>query len=148
MNEKEILDNAPDDNWTHVSDNNVYYWNKPDGLPHVWWARGEEWIDSPVHHFLRSRKDIERIVELEAQSQWISVEDRLPESDDTYICLDIPAQYKALFERGKFIPATEDIFGCMFENGKFAEISFSGGDIDVPVTHWMPLPAPPSGGEL
>jgi hypothetical protein len=64
------------------------------------------------------------------QSEWISVEDRLPEERDCYIVWD--SQYDSAFQ------ATFDVdyqeFISSFDKEKFK---------DACVTHWRPLPAPP-----
>ncbi len=66
MNNKQILDNAPE-GATHVSDNGVYYFmNYPVAMNY--WTRGQEWVESGgIHHLCRALADLRRIVELEAQ---------------------------------------------------------------------------------
>lgn len=72
MTNQEILDNAPCDDWTHVDDSGVYYrhvesieWDvfmSPDSGS-CWRRMPNGCIECPAS--IRSRKDIERIVELE-----------------------------------------------------------------------------------
>lgn len=62
-------------------------------------------------------------------SEWISVEDRLPEGD----CLVI-------------VEAMERISLSMHTAGYHSNINIIGGRFEFdmpPVTHWMPLPEPP-----
>lgn len=67
--------------------------------------------------------------------QWISVEDRLPTVEP------------------------KDLSECATDNGKYFLVCFEGGYVDIcafwargnkfgdeGVTHWMPLPEPPEGG--
>lgn len=66
-------------------------------------------------------------------SEWIDVNERLPESDGNYLCAmrdDIAEPFVVIhrFYRGKFI--MEQWF---VEN------------VGRAVTHWMPLPEPPKG---
>lgn len=62
-----------------------------------------------------------------AQSEWISVKDRLPEND-TYVL--------AVTSRGLVISDRV----CDYGRGK----EWVSGHSDNPITHWQPLPAPPT----
>lgn len=61
-----------------------------------------------------------------AQPKWISVEERLPDKDGTYIIL-VP------MSNGPFVDADQYTIG----NGWYEWGNDSG------ITHWMPLPEPP-----
>ena len=63
--------------------------------------------------------------------QWISVDDRLPEEDDYYLC----CIKSSLFPDRVYI----DILEC--DKGSFEE----GHIYTDTVTHWMLLPEPPKG---
>jgi hypothetical protein len=66
-----------------------------------------------------------RIAELEAQSQWVSVEDRLPEIADSVLLFHPDwALEVSRFRRG-------------------AEYPLHIGLCEDSATHWMPLPTPP-----
>ena len=61
--------------------------------------------------------------------QWISVEDRLPDDDKLYlIIIDYPQ---------------DDILLSYYD---VANSQFYAEDYTVGVTHWMPLPEPPTSG--
>ena len=66
MNNKQILDNAPE-GATHVSDNGVYYFmNYPVAMNY--WTRGQEWVESGgIHHLCRSLSEISEIESLREQ---------------------------------------------------------------------------------
>ena len=63
--------------------------------------------------------------------EWISVDDRLPEEDDYYLC----CIKSSLFPDRIYI----DILEC--DKGSFEE----GLIYTDTVTHWMPMPQPPKG---
>ena len=75
-------------------------------------------------------------------SKWVSASNP-PKTEGTYICCTIPPKFLEAFLCGNYIPETENIFGCMFENGKFTEINFSGGDSEIGVDFYIQLPEPP-----
>lgn len=64
-----------------------------------------------------------------AQSEWISVEERLPKIN-TYVL--------AVTHRGLVISDRV----CDYGRGK----EWVSGHSDNPITHWQPLPEPPAGG--
>ena len=66
--------------------------------------------------------------------EWISVDDRLPEEDGYYLC----CIKSSLFPDRVYI----DILEC--DKGSFEE----GHIYTDTVTHWMPLPEPPKGGNM
>ena len=76
-----------------------------------------------------SDKD-KRIVELEAQTQWISVEDRLPETFQRVLALTTDYDL-------------DPVHTLVHFNGVRAGFLAVGGRKDKNVTHWMPLPTPP-----
>lgn len=63
-------------------------------------------------------------------SNWISVKDRLPDRDGTYL---VATKNRAVMMTHFYI-----VDGHGF---------FSGGKLSRHITHWMPLPEPPEGGE-
>ena len=67
MNEQEILDNAPDDGWTHFEKGGFYY-RKDGSRLNVWITHTSSWSVPLVEEmrYLRSREDISRIAELES----------------------------------------------------------------------------------
>ena len=78
-------------------------------------------------------------------SEWISVKDRLPETDGMYLVSDVfygrphikIAYYMHdLSENLQF--KCEEIYGSGFVNG-----DNEGEWVEPDVTHWMPLPEPP-----
>ena len=78
-----------------------------------------------------------KITELESKSQWISVEDGLPITESQiikdnlkYMTVDV-----ICFDGNL-------VFQCEFRAGNTIEF-WSGFDSEN-ITHWMPLPAPPS----
>ena len=78
-------------------------------------------------HKRNEAKD-KRIAELE--NQWISVEDRLPETFQRVLALT--ADYDL-----------DPVHTLVHFNGARAGFLSVGGKKDKKVTHWMPLPAPP-----
>lgn len=62
-----------------------------------------------------------------AQSEWINVEDRLPENN-TYV-LAVTSRGLVIIDRV-----------CDYGRGK----EWVSGHSDNPITHWQPLPAPPT----
>lgn len=59
-----------------------------------------------------------------AATEWISVDERLPEKNKTIVCTD-----------GIYI-------GTVYYSGKFGFEDYAPFD---KITHWMPLPEPPKG---
>lgn len=78
---------------------------------------------------------------------WVSVEDRLPENDKTVICASIPDEFIKLFNSGKYIPATDEIFGACFVWGKWTYEPYGDYESTARVTHWQSLPAAPTDTE-
>lgn len=82
--------------------------------------------------------------ELEAERkkhEWVSVNDRLPEEWEEVIACD---------ENAVVYPQARWFLGR--KHGEIWEWAYEAGmdywvSVDVPVTHWMPLPDPPKGEE-
>lgn len=75
-----------------------------------------------------------QIAELGESMQWISVEDRLPEAQETVLvssCLGDDGDYC--------------VTGC-YHSGNYGWIGEDGHSL-FGGTHWMPLPAPPQTGD-
>jgi hypothetical protein len=68
--------------------------------------------------------DLAEVVEALQQSQWVSVEDELPETDGAYLCRKRDSQFTS-YE--VFIWAS--MWRTIYRHG---------------ITHWMPLPTPPA----
>jgi len=66
-------------------------------------------------------------------SKWISVKDRLPEIGD-----DSPLVYPRKYH------TTATYNHCGDLNGKWTVDDANGYEYEVDVTHWMPLPEPPT----
>lgn len=91
----------------------------------------EKWCDIEERNKERFSKLHEEIADLEkqlseSQPQWISVEDRLPEENGTYL-IAVKGSYASHFT------------GFDIESNEFCDNVFRKSD----VTHWMPLPEPP-----
>ena len=71
-----------------------------------------------------------RIAELESQTQWISVEDRLPETFQRVLALTTDYDL-------------DPVHTLVHFNGVRAGFLAVGGRKDKNVTHWMSLPNPP-----
>lgn len=65
---------------------------------------------------------------------WISVKDRLPVTTGTYIAMEYTKNW---------IPATDEVYGCWFNNGKFYYEADADTPFELNPTHWMPLPELP-----
>ena len=73
------------------------------------------------------------------QSKWISVEDKLPDKEGCYIVTEKNGNGK--------VYVTERVL-LYWANGPSWCMSWQERDIDkIKVTHWMPLPAPPTDKE-
>lgn len=71
--------------------------------------------------------------ELKKQSQWISIDDKLPENDD-YVLITDSAGFTVVGYFWPFDSSTYRNKGAWYY-----------GDHEQFVTHWMPLPTPPEG---
>ena len=78
---------------------------------------------------------IERQPTLTPPNEWVSVEDRLPEESDGMV----------LFTNGKAVTSgyRNHMFRMSGEEGIYAPAIRKGGGY-MRVTHWMPLPEPPT----
>lgn len=110
----------------------------------------EEWYinylppDSPIQYFsrdytgyrtYRTRVLFEGWLARAAQSDWISVEDRLPEIDEfVLVCRNW---------RGKLVQCVDKIRLC-YDREKPKEEQKWYGFMYSDITHWQPLPAPPT----
>ena len=66
-------------------------------------------------------------------SEWISVEDRLPdENNDEFIC----------YVSNKNDKSVDFVSAFVYENGEFGDTKY-GNNFNKWLTHWMPLPEPP-----
>ena len=73
-------------------------------------------------------KEITSLKEQLAEREWVSVEDRLPEKGDLVITVS---------DHGD----TSSLYSEYFEGTRFWSKAFNN------ITHWMPLPSPPTGEE-
>lgn len=64
------------------------------------------------------------------RNQWISVKDRLPDDNESYLVCDLVT--------GEYLPDRG-----FLEDG----VWHISGDPEFKVTHWMPFPPPPENGE-
>lgn len=85
------------------------------------------------------RKRNKRIAELEAERQWISVEDRLPEIDDVVLVHRYGLQEPFIGTLLEEIPTFEETFDTF----TYWDDARNDGQHWDDVTHWMPLPEPP-----
>ena len=74
------------------------------------------------------------IVPITPRSEWISVEDRLPQVIGKYICCVKNKDGNTWTITADYSPEMKTWFGQF-------------GEVRNTVTHWMPLPEPPKGGE-
>ena len=74
-------------------------------------------------------------------SEWTKVSDALPEKEGLYIVLEIySSEMVEHFDRGKYIPADDEVSGLRFDGGSFVSY-VNGCDYSVEtVTHWMEFP--------
>lgn len=93
-------------------------------LEHADWCDANEWgIPITLGDDLRAAAERIEALTAENAARWISVEERLPK--------------------------TEEDFLCAFDDGFIATASWIDGDWELwadagQVTHWMPLPKPPT----
>lgn len=69
--------------------------------------------------------------------EWVSVKDRLPNSQDNYICLDTKnnVSLRKFWIKTRYFNYEKKIY----DKGTF----FSNDLANKYITHWMPLPEPP-----
>ncbi len=143
MTEEEILRNAPEGCTHYLGDSCYIDEHYKDKLPRY---------DSPFETKekilpMRSLADIARIVELEKQNKWISVDDRLPE----ITLLDIRSDsVLVLRDCGNGTPQSscvtfmwsESQIMSQFHNNMYEKAERWDGQESkgYRVTHWMPLP--------
>ena len=132
----------------------------------LWEEKPTEVQDEDIANFCR---DLGLVREALERTRWIPVKDRLPEAEKEVLILCNRGRYTitttAMYEDGTI--TTEDSewnwndasYFCEYdeENDRFIIPEgwweyrhFNPDDVynnavDVPVTHWMPLPAPPKG---
>jgi len=98
------------------------------------------YIDADCYICNRIADQQARIDELEAQSQWISVEDELPpEQTPVLVRLNSQTLYE-IAERRWERPTYEETFTAFWY---WDNPSNDGQDWGEYVTHWMPFPSPP-----
>ena len=125
MQEKEILDNAPE-SATHVDEEGDYC-RASEESGYTWeylCTNQNTWLDYGIAVGLRSLADIKRIAELE--NQWISVDDRLPPGCSGNYLTYRPSS-----------PADSRVSSTWYDP------NHNGWSGKYTVTHWMPLTAPP-----
>ena len=87
-------------------------------------------------------------------AEWISVKERLPESDGDYLCycpvLNIGGKDIPRYEVYGFTIKAEEIYDLKMTGHKGAAWYWYDSEYGYcatkSVTHWMPLPEPPKGG--
>ena len=86
------------------------------------------------------REWVERQPTLTPPTEWVSVEDRLPDTDGAYLV------YAPTYTGGSS-SSLDCIGGIMFSRFKHEKWSIESGYYKRPncVTHWMPIPASPKG---
>ena len=157
MNNQQLLDNAPE-GATHVDTEGDYhkietiyqYEDKSDcGYEDRFrLSNSGDWVtDSDDLLLTRSLADIKRIAELE--NQWISVEDRLPDSDYQNVLAFCDGgniqTTKFHSDRFAFKRLGWPKSNCYTRKllGKLSGHFMLSHDSGYKVTHWMPLPEPP-----
>ncbi len=75
---------------------------------------------------------------LKSETKWISVDDRLPATYGYYLCFDVNDEYKGICKSSGF-----EICRYSPKNKKFLT-NLSGWQHEFELTHWMPLPSPPT----
>ena len=114
---------------THIDEGGrLFKWSKVSKTMEILEDSGEWSERGSYSGSLRLIADQERIAELE--NQWISVEDRLPETFQRVLALT--KDYDL-----------DPIHTLVHFNGAKTGFLSVGGKKDKNVTHWMPLPAPP-----
>lgn len=77
--------------------------------------------------------------------EWISVEDRLPETDGIYIVCDCRLNGNPWIHTAGFIKASSswcELHGVYYDDG------YGRYSKQDKITHWMPMPHPPKGGNM
>ena len=75
---------------------------------------------------------------IESQYKWISVDDRLPTTYGYYLCFNTKDEYKGICKSSGF-----EICRYSTKDKKFLT-NLSGWQHEFELTHWMPLPSPPT----
>lgn len=77
--------------------------------------------------------------------EWISVKDKLPEKDGTYLTINSYGRGGEIFGVGDYYTVTM-FYGYMIRKYHSNKKIFSNKCGNDYVTHWMPLPKPPECG--
>jgi hypothetical protein len=126
MNNQEIIDNAPkgeDDYFVDITGDYFDEYGNHLTLKGLWSCSDQP----PVAP--RSLADIKRIVELEKDSNWISVSDSLPDPSFDFVLA--------------FADGAMSTIGYTLSNGFYEVHPIKTQLLIECITHWMPLPPPP-----
>lgn len=84
--------------------------------------------------FLGIKAQYKEVDRLKSLTQWVRVEDRLPEEEGLY-CVT-----------GKYVDGHVKVFSCYFKGNSYQNHGGYIWETSVKeITHWMPLPLPPEG---
>lgn len=92
-------------------------------------------FDSPNYKQLRAAF----ISGYNAANEWVSVEDRLPETNPKWDAPDFHVPLLIFYDGHIYMGSYSNLDGRL----PFFSISFIHSKDSLPVTHWMPLPTPP-----